>query len=136
MSSLSHGTRIFGTDDVRRIEALASAGIEPPTLMERAGLAAAALARTLAINGRRVAVLAGPGNNGGDAFVVARHLKNAWLDVDVVFTGAEAKLPADVAAALAAWRDAGGGIANAVPPHRDCGLVVDGLFGIGLTREL
>ena len=136
MSPHPYGTPVFRTEDIRRIEALAAARIEPPPLMERAGLAAADLARTLATDGRRVAVLAGPGNNGGDAFVVARHLKNAWLDVDVVFAGAEEKLSHDAAAALTAWRAAGGTTGQELPALRDCGLVVDGLFGIGLTREL
>ena len=134
MSALPHATPVYRTEDVRCIEALAAARTEPPPLMERAGLAAAELAKALAPNGKRIAILAGPGNNGGDAFVVARHLRNAWFNVEVLFTGSEDKLSEDAAAALKAWRDAGGTLAEELP--RDCGLVVDGLFGIGLTRDL
>src|SRR5688500_7963490 len=107
MSRHPHGTPVFRTDEIRRIEALAAARIAPPPLMERAGLAAAELARPLAVSGKRVVVLAGPGNNGGDAFVVARHLKQWWHEVELVFTGSEDKLSADARAAFAEWRKAG-----------------------------
>ncbi|HEX2830189.1 MAG TPA: NAD(P)H-hydrate dehydratase [Burkholderiales bacterium] len=136
MSALSHGTPIYLTEDIRRIETLAHARVPTPSLMERAGLAAAELAQVLATSGKRIAVLAGPGNNGGDAFVVARHLKSTWFNVDVLFTGSEAKLSEDAAAALKAWRDAGGTLASELPRAGDCGLIVDGLFGIGLQRDL
>jgi ADP-dependent NAD(P)H-hydrate dehydratase / NAD(P)H-hydrate epimerase len=136
MSALLHGTPVYLAEDIRRIEALAAARMAPPPLMERAGLAAAELAKELAPNGKRIAVLAGPGNNGGDAFVVARHLKAAWFNVDVLFAGTEERLSEDATAALQAWRDAGGTLANELPRAGDCGLIVDGLFGIGLQRDL
>jgi hydroxyethylthiazole kinase-like uncharacterized protein yjeF len=135
MSPHTHGTPVFRTDEVRRIEGLAAARSGPP-LMERAGLAAAELAKHIAVGGKRVCVLAGPGNNGGDAFVVARRLKEAWFGVDVLFTGTESRLSSDAAAALAAWREAGGTLVRELPPRDRCGLVVDGLFGIGVQREL
>src|SRR5262245_59674152 len=80
--------------------------------MERAGAAAAAIAATLAGDkGKDVLVLAGPGNNGGDARVVARLLKERFFRVEVVSQ------------------------ADAIPA-RPWGLVIDGLFGIGLAREI
>jgi len=137
MTRFSHGTPIYTTAEIRRIEALAAAGPNPPPLMERAGLAAAGLARELAgSSGKPIVILAGPGNNGGDAFVVARHLKAAWFDVAVLFTGDAKKLSADASAALEAWQAAGGALAPSLPTATDCALVVDGLFGIGLAREL
>ena len=137
MTPFAHGTPIFRTDEIRRIEALAASRSDPPPLMERAGRAAAELARDLAEgNGKRIVVLAGPGNNGGDAFVVARHLKRWWFDVMLMFTGDAHKLSSDAAAALAAWRDTGGELAADVPGKPDCALVIDGLFGIGLQRPL
>jgi hydroxyethylthiazole kinase-like uncharacterized protein yjeF len=136
-SRLDHGTPVFLTDEIRRIELAAQALPDPPALMERAGLAAAELARELAGGtGKPVLVLAGPGNNGGDAFVVARHLKKWWFRVDVVFADDSARLSADAGAALRAWRDAGGETRVAPPPASDLSLVVDGLFGIGLQREV
>ena len=106
--------------------------------MERAGLAAAELARELAGgSGKPVLVLAGPGNNGGDAFVVARHLKQWWFNVTVVFAGDEKKLSADAAAALARLARRGRRASwTRCPRARDWGLVVDGMFGIGLEREV
>ncbi len=133
----SHDTPIYLTADVRAIETAAVAARNPPKLMEKAGLAAAEIARDISGGtGKPVLVLAGPGNNGGDAFVVARHLKKWYFKVTVVYAGDEKKLPADAKAALAAWRKAGGTIAASIPPSRQWGLVVDGLFGIGLERDV
>jgi hydroxyethylthiazole kinase-like uncharacterized protein yjeF len=104
-------------------------------LMERAGAAAAAVAqRMTGAGGGGVLVLAGPGNNGGDAFVVARLLAATFHDVTVVFAGDAARLPPDAAAALAAWRAAGGSTLAAIPRGWRGELVIDGLFGIGLAR--
>ena len=130
---------VYRTDEIRRIEALARSASPVPGLMERAGLAAAELARELVTDSRRpVLVLAGPGNNGGDAFVVARCLKEWWHRVSVVFTGDPGKLSGDARAASDSWHAAGGetltGLAGVNP--NSFGLIVDGLFGIGLEREL
>ena len=104
---------VYLTADVRRIEALAGAQAHPPPLMERAGLAAAELARDRLLGeSRSVLVLAGPGNNGGDGFVLARHLKSWWYRVAVVFTGERARLSADAGAAHDAWLAAGGTIST------------------------
>jgi hydroxyethylthiazole kinase-like uncharacterized protein yjeF len=133
----SHGAPVYLTADVRAIEAVALGGKKPLPLMERAGLAAAEVAREVAGgSGKPVLVLAGPGNNGGDAFVVARHLRKWYYKVTVVHGGDERKLPADARAALAAWRKAGGNTVSSLPPARSWGLVVDGIFGIGLEREV
>jgi hydroxyethylthiazole kinase-like uncharacterized protein yjeF len=134
---LPHDTPIYLTADVRAIEAAAVAARNPPKLMEKAGLAAAEIARELSGGaGNPVLVLAGPGNNGGDAFVVARHLKKWYFKVTVVYAGDEKKLPADAKSALAAWRKAGGTVTPSLPAARQWGLIVDGLFGIGLEREV
>jgi ADP-dependent NAD(P)H-hydrate dehydratase / NAD(P)H-hydrate epimerase len=137
MHRLSHGSPLYLTAEVRRIEALAAAAPERPQLMERAGLAAATRARELAgDSGRPAYIFAGPGNNGGDAFVVARHLKSWWFNTRVVFTGDATKLSEDAGAALEAWRAAGGSFTREPEHLQPCSLIVDGLFGIGLQREL
>ena len=101
---LTHGSPLYLTSDIRRIEA--RHGHLP--LMERAGHAAAKLARALAGDGGQpVLIFAGPGNNGGDAFVAARYLKQWFFAVTVVFAGEVHKLPADAAAAHRAWLAAG-----------------------------
>jgi hydroxyethylthiazole kinase-like uncharacterized protein yjeF len=109
-----------------------------PSLMERAGQAAAALALNL-LSGRSQSplIVAGPGNNGGDAFVVARLLKLKGIIPVVVFCGPAEKLPADARAACASWISCGGTILEDIPVQTDApALVIDGLFGIGLTRPL
>jgi hydroxyethylthiazole kinase-like uncharacterized protein yjeF len=128
---------VYRTAEIREIEAAALKTCGPPGLMERAGLAAAQIARDIAADGGRgVLVVAGPGNNGGDALVVARHLKSWWFNVEVVFTGDAEQLSADSRAALSAWRDSGGTTRADIPAHRRWDLVIDGLFGIGLKRDL
>ncbi|MBI1395899.1 MAG: NAD(P)H-hydrate dehydratase [Betaproteobacteria bacterium] len=127
---------IYRTDDIRRIEAAAFAQKPPQPLMARAGLAAAELARALLHDRRRVLVFAGPGNNGGDAFVAATHLEQWGREVTVVFTGEPSKLPADARAAYDRWRDVDGSTLAHWPEDLAGDLLVDGLFGIGLERDL
>lgn len=128
---------VFQVEHIRQIEQWAFSQDPPPPLMARAGLATAELARSTApANTRRILVLAGPGNNGGDAFVAARHLKQWWFDVQLVFTGDAAKLQGDAKAAADAWRDAGGTVSGTIPDGFDWQLAIDGLFGIGLQRDL
>jgi len=128
---------LYTVAGVRALEAAALKRDPRANLMERAGRAAADLAREVAGDaGRAVLVLAGPGNNGGDAFEVATHLKHGFHRVDVVFAGDAAKLPHDAGAALAKWHAAGGRVLQAIPADTRYDLVVDGLFGIGLVRPL
>jgi len=134
---LPHAAPILLSTDLRKVEQAALGGSRPAPLMERAGRAAAEFARKLAgDSGKPVLIFAGTGNNGGDAFVVARHLKQWWFKVTVVCSGDPAKYAGDAAAALQAWRKAGGDIATEFPAVQDWALIIDGLFGIGLKREL
>lgn len=104
-------------------------------LMERAGSAAADVASALVTDrARPTVVLAGPGNNGGDAFVVARHLAARWHEVEVVFAGSADRLPPDALAAYRAFASAGGRVTDGPPATSRPGLVVDGLLGIGISR--
>src|SRR5215468_7733155 len=120
---------IARTADLRALEVRHAAD----GLMERAGAAAAEVARGMLADRREaVVVLAGPGNNGGDAFVVARLLRAAFFDVLVVSIADPAKLPKDAAAACTAYRVGGGAIASAPPAQRPA-LIIDGMFGVGLT---
>ncbi|MEZ0236964.1 MAG: NAD(P)H-hydrate dehydratase [Methylophilaceae bacterium] len=123
---------LFRTSEIRAIEqAHGTAG-----LMEKAGLAVATLAKELLSDeAYSILIIAGPGNNGGDAFVAARYLKSWWLRVDVFFTGDPDRMPPDAAAAYRAWLDAGGELLSALP-EKTYDLVIDGLFGIGLAKVL
>jgi hydroxyethylthiazole kinase-like uncharacterized protein yjeF len=106
-------------------------------LMERAGAAAAAVAQAMLAGSRggRVVVLAGRGNNGGDGFVVARLLRASYHDVDVVFRGDPAKLPAAARAAHRAF-GAAGGTTIGDPSAGAPALIVDALYGVGLARPI
>ncbi len=106
------------------------AGIE---LMENAGRAVADAAGTL-LQGRRVLVVAGPGNNGGDGFVAARHLAERGFAVHVSFVGEAKRLKGDAALAAERWS---GPVEPASPVSlTDCDIVIDALFGAGLDREV
>ena len=100
---------IYLTADIRRIEQ-ATGNVTPP-LMERAGAAAAELAEKI-VAGQDILVLAGPGNNGGDARIAAARLQERFFRVTVAGSPGE------------------------IPPGRTWGLVIDGLFGIGLARNI
>ena len=126
-------TALFRSPDLRRIEAAAA----DQRLMQRAGRAGADLAVALRNDGDApVLILAGPGNNGGDAFEVARLLRERFLAVHVVFAGDMARLPPDAADAFRRFTAAGGATCAAIPSGLRWSLIVDGLFGIGLTREI
>ena len=72
------GPELLTPREMGRADQLAvAAGMTSLNLMEQAGIAVADAARRLVPPGARVAVLCGPGNNGGDGFVAARHLKRA-----------------------------------------------------------
>ncbi|HXR58015.1 MAG TPA: NAD(P)H-hydrate dehydratase [Burkholderiales bacterium] len=99
---------VYLAAEIRRIEQ-AAAEARPP-LMERAGAAAAELAiRLCGDKTKDIVVLAGPGNNGGDAKVVARILQERFFRVSLSTQGI---------------------------PEKNAGLVIDGLFGIGLARPI
>jgi len=128
---------IYTTSAVRELEALAAAAAPPPTLMERAGAAAAEYARALCGDtARDILVVAGPGNNGGDALEVATHLKRGYFRVAVVFAGERDRLPEDARNALGKWEAAGGTLLGDIPEDARFDLAIDGLFGVGLTRPL
>jgi hydroxyethylthiazole kinase-like uncharacterized protein yjeF len=102
---------VYLTEDIRRIEK--AAGDVSPALMERAGAAAAELAVSLVSDqSKDVLVLAGPGNNGGDAKVVARILQERFFRVCIAEEPEQLK------------------------PNTRWSLIVDGLFGIGLARPV
>ncbi len=119
--------------------------------MQRAGQAGANEALDLlpfTIDRARVLVLAGPGNNGGDALETAAHLGHAGAQVTIVHWPPSATPAAERVAALARARNSPARFANldaagtpeaqacAALANADWALVVDGLFGIGLARPI
>ncbi len=125
-------------DELRTLEKRAAAALPPNALMARAGAAAARfIADSLDTDAstKHIWIAAGPGNNGGDALVMAAELKRLGIDADVCMP-VEVK-PDDARWALAEARNAGVTISPAVPDSFDAYTwLVDGLFGIGLGRPL
>jgi len=133
----------------RRAQAV---GVPGRLLMERAGTAAAAVALALRVSTERdpaapVLVLGGPGNNGGDAFVVARRLARAGARVVAVLVAVEARpRTPDAAFNWSRLAHEGGVTLVHAPGPRDlavlepgierAGLVVDGLLGTGVAGQL
>jgi hydroxyethylthiazole kinase-like uncharacterized protein yjeF len=118
-------------DEMYRADALAvRAGIPSLRLMEAAGRAVAdeILRR---YGARPTLILCGPGNNGGDGFVVARYLKAWGWPVRLALLGDAARLKGDAAAMAARWD----GPVEAVGSMAGAGLIVDALFGAGLSKD-
>lgn len=119
----------------RRHEAEALGDHAPGALMGLAGLAVARLALAAWPHARRITVWAGPGNNGGDGLVAARHLHEAGFTVRVRLAGDTPTRPPDAAAALAAARAAGVPMAPAGHGSLDdADLHIDALLGLGALR--
>jgi ADP-dependent NAD(P)H-hydrate dehydratase / NAD(P)H-hydrate epimerase len=126
--------------ELRALEGRAASTLPSHTLMARAGAAAAQCLRDLIerdpeSRDKPVWLAAGPGNNGGDALVMAEQLHLAGVDVHVCMP-IEVK-PDDARWALDSARSAGVPIDSELPASFDAyGWLVDGMFGIGLTRPL
>ena len=108
-------------------------GVTGEAMMEASG-AAVAVAVGARWPMRPVTVLCGPGNNGGDGFVAARHLAAAGWPVTLALLGARDRLAGEAASAAALWT---GPIAPFSPAViAGPGLIIDALFGAGLSRRL
>lgn len=122
---------LFDPVALRMLEArgIAHCGGDAFALMARAGQAAWRCALKHWPQAMRIAVVCGPGNNGGDGYVLARHAHEAGRDVWVLRLGEPGSRLAR--RACADYLAAGGSIGDALG---DADLIVDGLFGIGLSR--
>jgi ADP-dependent NAD(P)H-hydrate dehydratase / NAD(P)H-hydrate epimerase len=109
-----------------------ASGVLGADLMENAGAAVATVVIRGHPPGSKVAVVAGPGNNGGDGFVAARHLAAAGFRVRVCLIGVPDKLRGDAAWAAGRW---GGAVASA-PDLSGTAVIIDALFGAGLDRPV
>jgi hydroxyethylthiazole kinase-like uncharacterized protein yjeF len=125
---------LYTADEMRAVDAAAIEGFGIPgaVLMERAGLAAAEEIMRLA-GGGRAAVVCGAGNNGGDGFVVARHLQSAGWEVECLLAGDARKLPPDARLNHDIARRLGIEVVDGVRRARltRADVVVDALLGTG-----
>ncbi len=113
-----HTQFVYPTGAVRELERRAAAdhGLPSAELMRRAGNAAFEYLYERWPAARRIAVICGPGNNGGDGKVLAERAEGAGLEVTVIEVKAESGRFAPL-------------------PYGEFEVVVDALFGIGLSRE-
>ena len=124
---------LLATAEMAQADRLAIAsGISGIELMENAGRAVADV--TDRMQRQRVTVVAGPGNNGGDGFIAARHLSERGHKVRLCFVGEPKKLKGAAALAAKRWD---GTVEEASPAAlADCDIIVDALFGAGLDRDV
>lgn len=107
------------------------------TLMTRAGEAALGALRSCWPSAQRIAVVCGPGNNGGDGYVLARLAREQRLEVVAVGLHEPARLQGDARRAYDDFLAAGGTVGSW---HADClrgmDVIVDAIFGVGLSRPV
>ena len=109
-------------------------GVTGLALMEQAGSAVADEVARRFPDARRVTVLCGPGNNGGDGFVAARLLRDKGYAVRLGLLGDKARLPAGAAAMAELWQGTIEALELDLLASSD--VIVDGLFGAGLARAI
>ena len=129
------GLELLTTAEMAEADQLAPGlGVPSLVLMENAGRAVAEEAMRMVPPGARIAVLCGPGNNGGDGFVAARLLRQAGFATRV-------GLMIDVGSLRGDASTMAGRVGQAIEPleaatWRDADLVIDALFGAGLSRDI
>ena len=141
--------RLATAQQMRNLDSIAinDFGIPGIVLMENAGRATveAMEERWEELAGQRVAIFVGPGNNGGDGLVIARHLHQRHVRPQVYLVTEPGRLQGDAAVNLLivehlgipireVWHDEA--LANVAVELEDCFLVVDAMFGTGLKREV
>jgi hydroxyethylthiazole kinase-like uncharacterized protein yjeF len=143
--------RVMSRDEVRRADAWAidEVGVPGVVLMENAGRSCAELVqeKLAGVDRPKVCIFCGAGNNGGDGYVIARHLLNAGFSVRAVLCGERDKVRSDARINLDILERLGHGVELLDPGAEelavyvrtfagDADLVVDALFGTGLRGEL
>lgn len=143
--------RVMSREEVRRVDAWAieEIGVAGVVLMENAGRSCAELAlqKLAGAANPTICIFCGAGNNGGDGYVIARHLLNAGVQTRVVLCGDLAKVRGDARINLDILERLGhpieqvdpadeGAVARIRAFGRDASLIVDALFGTGLQGEL
>lgn len=130
-------TAIVSSSQMEQIEAqLFAAGMPVPALMEKAALLCSDRLKTLYPRSQvtAVGILVGPGHNGGDALVIARELYLAGYQVEIYRPFP--KLKTLTAQHSNYVTSLGVSFHEEIYPLQKCQLLIDGLFGFGLTREL
>ena len=110
--------------------AIEEQGIPSLTLMENAGRVC--VTEISKLTPQKICVVCGVGNNGGDGFVMARHLIEQGKDVDVYVVGDVSRMSFDALANYSKLQN----VKIDAPVVASADVVVDALFGVGLTRTI
>jgi NAD(P)H-hydrate epimerase len=129
---------LYATSQVLELDrrAIESCGIPGYELMTRAGLATLDAIRSAWPEASALTVLCGPGNNAGDGYVVARAARDQGLRAQVVALTPPERLAGDARRACEDYLATGGRSVSWSTDALDGDVLVDALFGIGLTRPL
>jgi NAD(P)H-hydrate epimerase len=131
----SFSSPLYSVEALRAIEASATRRLgDAGVLMQRAGQAGWRELLRLWPEARRIVVVCGPGNNGGDGYVLARHAREAGRDVVVVRLPEHAPRSGLAERTCEEYRAAGGELRTFEAALPDADIVVDAVFGIGLSR--
>jgi NAD(P)H-hydrate epimerase len=133
---MNRQTAIYSAAQVRALDAYEIEKRQVPsyTLMTRAAEGALRILRARWPQARRLVVVCGAGNNGGDGYVLARLASEAGLEARVLAAAPPGKLTGDAQRAHADWLAAGGSAVAFAAEHLAKGeVIVDGLLGIGLS---
>ncbi len=127
---------LYTSAQVRELDraAISTLGIAGYVLMQRAAAAAWRVLKKRWPHARRIVVCCGPGNNGGDGYLLARTAKDAGLEARVIAAGLPRETSPDAARAHAEWIASGGVVGGSADPIPEADVYVDALFGTGLTR--
>ncbi len=133
---MSEPVALFTTDAARRIDAQATAALggDGYALMQRAGQAAWHCVLQHWPQARRMVVVCGPGNNGGDGYVLARHARQSGREVCVLHLPEAAPRTSSAQRACTDYLAIGGRVEVTLECLQQADLIVDALYGIGLTR--
>ena len=128
--------KLYSVQQTRRIDQIAAQqpGCSGDALMERAGAAAFALLRRRWPDARRLGVLCGAGNNGGDGYVLARLAHLAGLAVELIAVAGPPRAGSEAERARQAYLACGGAELPDATPPASADLLVDALLGTGLDR--
>jgi hydroxyethylthiazole kinase-like uncharacterized protein yjeF len=137
--------KILSAAEMKEVDRLSTdrAGIPGIALMENAGAAVAEFirARFPELTRRRIMVLCGKGNNGGDGFVAARHLKQMGAKPEVILCASPGEIRGDAAESLNRWQKFPGELRvvegeadweKASAPLKTAAIIVDALLGTGM----
>jgi len=148
---LDNNSVVMSRDEVRAVDAWAinDLGVAGVVLMENAGRSCAELIMEKLSGGagRKVCIFCGAGNNGGDGYVIARHLLNSGYEAVVAICGDYEKVKGDARVNLEILEKLGQAIERVDPEGEGAAglvralaegadMVVDGLFGTGLAGQL